>query len=526
MRGLPAFAVIAFLLAGCDDDPTPEPWVGEPDEFELDDTRALATELLIHGRTERHTFSPDGDIDWIRFRVTEVGIDAVGDPMGPFCQMGLLGVVGSTRLGLYSPQALIYEHPISMSWWCPRPGIYYLQVTETTGSGGEYRPFVSCWRDDGYPDLVATSVVCPAEVASGSSHTLTLRLGNMGYAAAPSVDLVPYVSLDRVVDSSDCEIIGRKLVATTPWRLDPDFPLPVEFTPALGEPDPLPTGPVYILVQIGPLANEITAHNDWNNVALGSTLIDMPEPYTESEPATVTLDGTTQSETQAGRHIYPAGDLDELTLDVNTSVFSWYEVWTEKLRGGANTAVEIRDSLGQLVAAAEDGGPENGATYIRHQFSATDTYTVGIVDEDVDSTGAYDLHVRASAMEPDGSEPDDTFEPALGYCTWRTLTAGFPVSRSFHAGGYDVDYMAYGVSWDEGGRTHKIETRNVSGCETRLTLYAHDAPRGRVVGTGLAGAGGTWVIEQTLAAGLYYVRIENIAGTITEGTYEIVATLP
>ncbi len=173
------------------------------------------------------------------------------------------------------------------------------------------------------------------------------------------------------------------------------------------------------------------------------------------------------------------------------------------------------------MVAVEDGGPENGAAYIRYEFTVTDTYTISIIDEDADSIGAYDLHVRASTIAPDSYEPDDTFEPALGYCTWRTLLAGFPVSRSFHAGGYDVDYVAYGVKWDEGGMTHKIETQSVSGCETQLTLYASDA---RIVATGSVGAGGTWVIEQTLEAGLYYVKIENIAATITEGTYDVLAT--
>jgi len=510
-----AILVGVALALGCDAIDL-EPWSGSPDRFEPDGSRDQAREQRVHSAEPLHTFAPEGDVDFIRFRVTEV--DFTPYPQDEYYvryEIGLSNVVGSPVMKLWSDQGDITSQPSPLA----TPGVYYVSIEESTNSGGEYRPWIRLWKNynktDEPPDLAATSVEVPATVALGSTCTLTVRLGNQGGAQGlGTFDLAAYLSTSRTLSGGET-LLGSKRVTLSGWVFR-DESLQVTF-PSSG----VPTGPVYVLVKADS-AHEVVESDEANNIAVGSTLLGMPDPYTESEPATISV-----GETQHDRLIYPAGDEDLIALDIDGSTYTWFEVWTHNLRGGADTKLELY-SDNVLLGSDEDGGLESGASYIARQVdgSGTVTYYIRVTDER-GSTGAYDITVRAGSYSPDDRdlskwgwnlEPDD-YTPAdiaAGVAPWRaTLRPDTTVNRKFHLAD-DVDWLVYGVSASNDKDASPTRRHNIvaaaSGCSPYLRIY--DA-----YGTKLPSEG-TSLVGLALDAGLYYVQVTNTGGV---GAYGVSA---
>lgn len=516
--GTAGAALLAGALAlglGCDGGL--EPWSGSPDRFEIDDSREQAREQRVHSAEPLHTFSPDGDIDFIRFRVTEV--DFTPYPQDQYLvkyEVGLLGVVGSPRLRLWSDQGDITAEPDPLA----TPGVYYVSVEDSTSSGGEYRPYIRLWKNyqkaDERPDLVAASFELPPTVALGAQRTLSIRLGNQGGTLGlGSFKLAAYLSTMRTLSGGET-LIGQKIVTLSGWVFR-DETLTLTF-PSSGP----PTGPVYVLVKVD-VDHSVVESDESNNIAFASTLFGLPEPYVESEPESIAV-----GEVQHDRLIYPAGDEDLLSLDIDSSLYQWFEVWTCNLRGGLDTKLEVLDATETLIATDEDSGMEDGSSYVACQVNGSGTvrYYIRVTGER-SSTGAYDILVRAGSnapasdkdlskwswcLEPDDYTPSDI---ACGIAPWRAiLRPGATVNRSFHLE-EDVDWFVYGVKASDDkdatpARRHRIQIASSAGCTPFLRIF--DA-YGNLVQEGDLSA-------LALDAGLYYVQVTSTGGA---GTYAVSA---
>ncbi|MHC4249452.1 MAG: hypothetical protein ACYS9X_10040, partial [Planctomycetota bacterium] len=308
MRRLAVLGGLAAIFVGCGgggDDETP--WSGGPDGFESDDFQSTAKGQRIHARPQFHTFSPDGDVDFIRIRITEAdldGYDAGQEAVlqtGPFYQFLPLGAVGAGQLELFDWQGAPVKGPagaLEHCFYLHPPGIYYLQVEDSGGTGGEYSMLVTEWVDSGVPDLVAASAVVPATVDVDSTHTVNFRLGNQSNVdVLGDYQLIPYLSADRKWDSGDCEIEGKQtFTGASMLFFASNVGLDVTFTAAAAEPLPLP-GPVYVLVR-AVLSGEIDTSD---NVAVGSTLLGLAD----TDPGDTHEDDNDMAAVAAGSAVLP-----------------------------------------------------------------------------------------------------------------------------------------------------------------------------------------------------------------------------
>jgi len=548
MKRLALLAILVTVLVGCDEPDPEEPWEGEPDRFEPDDFQSAAKSQRIHARSQFHTFSPDGDVDFIRFRVTEPDLDGYDSGQsamlqtGPFYQFLPLSAVGAVQLQILDWQGAIVKGPsgaLEHSFFMDPPGIYYLQVEASDGAGGEYNMLVTEWVDSGNPDLVATSVEVPTTVDVDSTHNITLRVGNQANAPAGSYQLIPYLSADRKWDAGDCEIEGKEPYdSAVLGYFDPNgVVMDVTFTAAAGSPAPLPSpGPVYVLVR-ALLASEVDTSD---NVAVGSTILgpaDMPlgGAHEPDDDIGVVAAGGAVSSPESDLAFWPAGDVDHFKLE-HTTAGQWYEIWTDNLRGGADTKVELLTDLGVILesggdfAVDEDSGPENDASYLTWQItdSGPAAYIIRVTDVN-GATGGYDLHVRVPPAKPDLYELNEDIR------TWQVLPRDTALDLNFGADD-DEDWFVYSVRaqdgtdggggvWGAPWEQHTFMTDDAAGSDTDIYVYKAN---GSLYGTAFdntTALGDVTTVTANLPAGLYYVCVKVKAGG-AGGSCTLTATSP
>jgi len=502
-----------LVLISCDLGDDEDDWSGDPDRFEYDDNRNYAKEQQVQAYPQEHTLSPDGDVDWIRFRVTGVCVDTPSSEDAPLYEFYLSDRAGcTTSMEVWSEtEGELASHEYYIYGWPDVPGIYYLRVEDEDDTGGEYSSVITMWKDSSpsRADLVATWIDMEAETETGTVQEFDVRLGNQGNYAAGDFTVKAYLSTDKNLDIGvDIEIGSEECTGLAKWTFTDTFEMSLDFS-ILG----LPSGPVYVLLYVDS-EGLVTESDEWNNVGVFSTVLGLaPETFVEAEPVSV-ASGTT-----SGLMLYPADDEDLFEFQVDTSVCDYYEMWTENLRAGADTRLEILNSELAAIEEAEDGGLENGASYLSHYFDTSGTYYLRVTDEN-GGVGGYDLSVVEAVRSPDANEPDNDIR------SWRTLKRGIPESYlATHNFAYpgDQDWMVYGVTADDenNSRTHTIETLDLVGCDTVLRLYDD---QGVIVATNddVSETDPSSCLSLYLDAGLYYVRVTEATET-AGGTYKIQA---
>ena len=510
-------AALAAVGANCG---IVEDWSGGPDEFEPDGSRETAGEQAVNGPSVRHTLAPDGDEDWIRFRVTEVDTDPSHTDTGPCYYLQLLNVTGDTVLEVFDRQGRIQTATQYVPLRPSIAGIYWLRVTEDRDRGGEYRSWIALVKDDAQADLVAGPPEVAREVAAGSvSVRIVVRVTNQGGGDAGEFQVKAYASADRVLDPADDEIASAS--ADLPSGFYQDVVLDGNFS--------LTTlaGPVYVLAKADATPAMVAESDEGNNVGVGSVLLgvtagDLDGPDDETTDA---LADMTSGGARADQTLYPAGDVDLCKLVIGASeIGHTYEIWTDNLRGGADTDLALLDAGGAVVASAAAGGLDNFSRYLAHTFAAGDegTYYVRVSDRN-GRTGGYDLLVRDA-----GTAGADAFEPNDDRRTWRTLAAGEAPTQLTFSDDADEDWFVYAVSAGDYNQNvaHTIETVGLSGCDTVLDLYLHSEPVAKLTdddsGTGAGASKLDFTGGGAYPASLYYVRVTCKAGS-AGGTYGLQA---
>jgi len=533
MRRLAMLLAIALLAFGCDDPSDPSDWEGLPDAFEVDNSMPAARTQRVNSRPKFHTLCPDGDEDWIRFRVTEVDTDGdLTDYVGPAYWLGSSGVQGVVVLEFrreHSASAILTWSGTTPPLYTATPGVYFLRVVDGAGTGGQYNSAIALMKDSGITDISVTDVTVPAEVAAGGTADLTVRVVNQSIANSGAFNLEVYVEADRVLTGGETAVhlhpvdapgVGAGLY----WEVSltgVDFPAS-------------PTGPRYVIVKAEGVAGDSDVSN---NVVVGSTLLGVVAPDSHADGADDTIAEVVTSArppivlgVPEEHTFYPAGDVDVIPLDASTDVATnpHFEIWTHDLRGGADTAIELLDDTGALIDSAEDGGMADGASYLHCDFTAlpAGTYYIRVIDEQA-STGAYGLSVRAGPMGPDYCEFDDDVETFDHIRPWRSIdtpvVGGSPteVQRTFHLAG-DIDWLVYSVTADGAFMRHMIDSVILGDCTPDFKLYEADGDPIKVLETNeLSGPG---INRITLTAGLYYIRVVDQTGTGT-GSYKVKASV-
>lgn len=536
MRRLAILGILAAVLAGCGG-ADEEPWSGEPDGFEPDDSMTTAREQRVNATAQKHTLYPAPDTDWVRFRVTAPDVD-IADSLEPAYGLWIQGALGAPsaqlaneRGGIPSPDGGLFD----------TPGVYFVRMDDAVDGEGEYSLWLTLHKNgDTLSDVVATTVTVEPESEAGL-QTISVRVANQGGSVATDIICTAYVSADRVLDVPGDVAIGTG--STIPAMPENSFvttTIDVDFSIAGVTP-----GPWYVLVNAEPFS----AESDFtNNVGVGSTLVDVTSGDTREtgtpDDTIIEADGKTTLSpggSISDLTLYPAGDVDVIKLFI-PDISYCYEIQTQNLRGEANTIIEIVDADDNPIDYADAGGQETGGCYIWIDGVASLTdgmdYYVRVTSTE-DLTGAYDISLRAGPiLTPSGDapvdysstlgyEPDDVFEPAIGVAAWRSIRpidSTITITRAFSGDGTDIDYLVYAVSAADGdGETHTITVEG-TGIDVKMTLLNH---KGGDVDYGTAGTAPIdWQISRTLNAGLYYLKIENVTSPMVPGIYEIKALLP
>ena len=540
MRRLAMCLAIAFLAFGCDDVDEPEPWVGAPDELEVDDSWLASKEQQVHAGPATHTIVPADDEDWIRFRITEVDVSA-GDDLYPWYWLANTPAVGGIATQIRDESGAVPSSTYEGGLFT-EPGVYFAKVVSAGGDEGKYYSWLGLFKlGEADPDLVATTVTIDPVLSPGAA-TLLVRIANQGGAdVAVNFSIRACLSDDRILDGLDTDLGDVPVTSGIPAYIHPEIPAYYSYPDVqLDLTMPSTPGAYYVLVKVDDLS-DIGESDETNNVGVGSTLITVADGDLEDarEPDDTTTDadgqlGVTDTDTLVtfpDCTFHPVTDGTDVDLfRITPDTTKRYEIWTDRLRGGADTEIELLDSAGDPLptpVAVEDGGLENGATYLTHEFTLSGDYYIRVTDEN-GSTGAYDLHVRAvdaTAATSDAYEPDDVDETKFGgeLWPWRMLRPGDQLSRSFSGdGAEDVDWMVYPVGRDDDLKTHTIKTTNVAAdCDTVLELYKTSPWTWIETDDDLIET--TSFIQRPLEAGLYYVKITNKG---TAGDYEIWAETP
>lgn len=524
MKRLAVFAILVTALLACDAPDPEEPWSGEPDRFEPDDDKFAATEQRINAAPQRHTLYPEGDEDWIRFRVTTPDVsdlDSLEPAHGLFLQTvhGLPTVILSDEDGaITAPDGGLFD----------MPGVYFVRADEVSGAAGEYGLWLTLYKNgDAKADVTVTTVTVEPESAAGT-QTITVRVANQGGADALEVNCSAYVSDDRAI-GGDTLIGTASEIATLPDNEYGDLSIEVDFSAVT-------PGPWYVLVK----ADTLSAESDTtNNVGVASTLVavdaaDARDSVTPDDTiaaadgkATLSPGGSISDLT-----LYPAGDVDVIKLDIPDTSYC-YEIETRNIRGQANTVIEVVDENDNPIDYADSGGQETGGSYLwidggAAGLSGGTGYYVRVTGTE-DVTGAYDISLRAGTrLTPSGDdpvdysstlgyEPDDVFEPALGIAAWRSIRPdGNAMTRAFSGDGADVDYLVYAVSAADDGTAREI-TVTGDGIDVKATLLDY---KGGIYSAGqVGGSSNIWIVDANTDAGLYYLKIENLSGV--PGTYTV-----
>lgn len=542
MRRLAACVAISLLLLGCDD-VDPEPWVGEPDAFEVDDSWLASKEQQVHAKPATHTIVPADDEDWIRFRITEVDVSDA-DSLYPWYWLANTPAVGGVVTQIRDESGVVPSSTHAGGLFTV-PGVYFAKVVSAGGDEGKYYSWLGLFKiGEADADLVATTVTIDPVMSPGVA-TLLVRIANQGGAdVTGNFWIKAYLSDDRVLDvPGDTELGGFQVTGGIPAYIHPAIPAYYSHPDAQPDIDmPSTPGAYYVLVKVD-AEGDVGESDETNNVGVGSTLITVADG--DLEDAHELDDTTTDADGQLGivgtdtlitfpdctfHPVTDGTDVDLFKITPDTS--KRYEIWTARLRGGADTMIELLDSAGDPFAtpvAVEDGGLENGATYLTHEFTSSGDYYIRVTDEN-GSTGAYDLHVRAvvaTAATPDAYEPDDIDRTRFGgeLWPWRMLRPGATLARSFSgAGADDVDWMVYPVGRDDHGDTHTISTTIPGGSAADTELWIYESDGQTYVDDDDNGGGGLQsMIQRPLDAGLYYIKIVNKGAA---GDYSVVAGTP
>jgi len=541
MKRLAVLAILVTVLVGCDGLDPEEPWSGEPDRFEPDDARTTAREQRVDASTVTHTFVPEGDVDWVRFRVTAPDVDPE-DALEPAYSLWLQSIQGSPSAQLWREDGL---SPDPVNGLFNTPGVYFVRLDEVSDAKGECGIWISLHRGgEALPDVAATTVTVDPESAAGE-QTITVRLANQGGAEALFINCTAYVSADRVLDIPGDESIGtaaeisslldNRYVAGTGYVGFVDVSINVDFLPVTA-------GPWYVLVE----ADVASVESDTtNNVGVASTLVNVTEgdarDLVTPDDTIVAADGKATLSPGgliSDLTLWPAGDVDIIKLDIPDEAYC-YEIETRNIRGAANTVIEIVDENDVPIDYADAGGQETGGCYLWIDGGAAGltvgtSYYVRVTGTE-DMTGAYDISLRAGPIPAFsetpvdysstlGYEPDDVFEPALGIAAWRAIFPdGNEMTRAFSGDGTDVDYLVYSVKAADDGTAREI-TVTGDGIDVQATLL--DYKGGTYSAGHVGGSSNIWIVDANTDAGLYYLKIENLSGV--PGTYTVlvpVATL-
>jgi hypothetical protein len=524
----------AVVSLGCGPEEADEPEY-HADAYEVDDSRAQASSQSPGRRPRAHTFSPEGDVDWIRFRVTELDLDGdtsqsevLEDSYGPWYELYLLNGAGTgwpscaTEVDLRNGSGTLETHPVGFVRAFDAvegPGAYYLKVTNPEGKKGDYLSVVYAFKrrksdvDLQAVDLVASDVRAPAEASDDATVSVSLRLGNIGDADAGAFTVGLYASRDRVLDKDEVDpladgppIVETVIAGATRWRIF-ETTLSVDVASA-----GLATGPWYLIAQVDNgddvAESEHTPGSDVdasNNVCVGSMIVfpaggDAADD-TEDANDVLALTAPQLATELVDRTFDSADDVDYYRIEI-TGGGGTYEVWTDRLRGTCRTSLELLDDAGTPIAVTVSPGGEDGSAHFVHTF-ADGTYYVSLTNAR-NGVGAYDLHLR-EVTAPDDLEPDE-FDDYETIRTWETLTVSAPALTRSITTADDVDWVMLPISVSD---DYDIAT---TGLTTLISIYRSDgsvrltpaqSPRQNV----------------TLEPGLYYVKIESFsAGT---GAYSL-----
>jgi len=262
----------------------------------------------------------------------------------------------------------------------------------------------------------------------------------------------------------------------------------------------------------GPLSLSSPAAKQ-NSFAL-PVLRDAYEPDDTWEHAnTISVNGRRQVHT-----IHKLADVDWVKFTVTER--SRVVIQTKGLRG--NTDMALFGPDGASTQIAYDNGNGGFARIERRDADALGpgTYYVRVGEFGRDGKiTAYRLTVQATpAPLPDAFESDDTPQQAqpIG------VNAG-PQTHTIHAAS-DVDWAAFQL---DAAADVVIETRGASG-DTRLWLYGSDPSTAPIEFDNNDGVGSFSVIvragDQALAAGTYYVKVDESGNNALVGNYTLSVT--
>ncbi len=242
------------------------------------------------------------------------------------------------------------------------------------------------------------------------------------------------------------------------------------------------------------------------------------DPYEDDDNIDMATTISTDGSGQRGHNFYEAGgNRPEDWAKFQAQAGRRYEIWTENLRGGADTVLELRDGAGRLLASDDDGGPEPYASRILWLCGQSGEYFVRVVSFAGRATAEaeYDLIVRelpAAGGQEDQYEDDDS------------MAASCPIQpgerqagRNFYED--DISVAEDWVCFDaQAGRAYRIFTENLSeNCDTVLALFDAD---GNLIATddnGGSEPGASSIAFSCAAAGKYYVRVTPYGGGKSAG---------
>jgi hypothetical protein len=531
MRQYAILVALAMALVGCGAADPEDPWLGEPDGFESDDSMATAREQRTNARPVRHTFASndtDADVDWVRVRVTEP--DLTSDPFTePLYQFASIAIEGTPMFEIWKEHGGESSDPWSGAtdlFGIPTPGVYFMKFYEARGKGGEYESFFRLWKQSGGADIAVTRLVVPREMPTGDDTSVDVEISvvNQGSATATGVIVKLYVTTQRYVAGGDFDFESY----TIPMDIAPGGAVDYTFTGVdfSGE----QKGPVYVIAKA-----DYGDSDQSNDFCVSSTLHDVStgdgwETLVATDDDTIATLRTPIALGAVEQHtFFPATDVDVVPLVIGSTEEGWYEVSTTNIRGQANTRIEILDDTGVPIASnanASGNGLESGASWVCKGLTEGNYFIW--IDEVADLTGAYDLEVRKSDLEtgPDLLEPDDDLDTADDVLPWHAipvpeLSMGSTESaRSFHRTD-DVDWLVYSVPKLNHNATHDIISIGLAdGVVPMYELYQADGDQIPVNGVDLFT---DTTINRTLGAGLYYIRIVDAASAV--GTYKVQATV-